>query len=622
MPLLLFSLSLVLAAVLTPAVRYLALKKGWVAQPSHDRWHQRPTALMGGIAIFVAGAVGLFLLADFDSVGAALFDSGSGVALPSAAAVILPGAAFLFGLGLLDDLRDLKPHIKLIGQILAAAWVVFAGFRLNWFVSLTADTMFTLIWVVGITNAFNLMDNMDGLCAGVGLVACLVLAVIFRPLATEPFLISLVLAGGLAGVLIYNFKPAKIFMGDCGSLAVGFSVSVLALQYSTLPSSTPLGRVAVPLLVLMVPLLDTTLVTVIRLLSGRKASTGGRDHTSHRLVLMGFSERSAVLLLYGTGGVAGLAAIFVSHSDILTSPAVIIPVFVAFLLMGIYLSQLRVYPEKEFSALRGRKFTPILFELTHKRQLMMIALDILLVAFSYYAAYRIRFDSRQFGFYFPVFLESLPIIIAAKLTVFYFSGIYRGFWEYLSTRDVFLYTRSSAIATMVSIALLTVIYRFDDFSKGVFVIDCLLTILLLLGTRGSFRLFWETIRRKSLDGERVAIYGVGRSGELLLRELLNNPHLGVNPVGFLDDNPLKTGKNIQGFPVLGGFDRLPSLAARHKIDGVLLPFDLRNGEAARQAAIRHCRRHGLFLKEFSIDLRSVDLEIPPEPDQSSPSVDD
>ena len=614
MPLLMFSLSLVLAALMTPAVRYLALKKGWVAHPSDDRWHRKPTALMGGIAIFAAAAAGLWLLADFDSVGAALFNSGSGAALPSAAAVILPGAAFLFGLGLLDDLRELKPHIKLIGQILAAAWVVFAGFRLNWFVSLTADTMFTLIWVVGITNAFNLLDNMDGLCAGVGLVACLVLAVIFRPLATEPFLISLVLAGGLAGFLVYNFKPAKIFMGDCGSLAAGFSISVLALQYSTLPSSTPLTRVAVPLLVLMVPLLDTTLVTVIRLLSGRRASTGGRDHTSHRLVLMGFSERSAVLLLYGTGGVAGLAAIFVSRSDILTSPAVIIPVFVAFLLMGIYLSQLRVYPEKEFSALRGRKFTPILFELTHKRQLLMVALDILLVAFSYYAAYRIRFDTGQFGFYFPVFLESLPIIIAAKLTVFYFSGIYRGFWEYLSTRDVFLYTRSSVIATIVSIALLTVIYRFDDYSKGVFVIDCVLTIILLLGTRGSFRLFWETIRRKSLDGERVVIYGVGRSGELLLRELLNNPHLGVNPIGFLDDNPLKVGKNIQGFPVLGGFDRLPSLAARHKIDGVLLPFDLRSGDAARQAAVRHCRRHGLFLKEFSIALRPVDLEVGTEPD--------
>lgn len=614
MPLLLFSLSLVLAALLTPAVRRLAERSGWVAQPSHDRWHRKPTALMGGIAIFAAGAVGLFLLADFESVGAALFNSGSGRALPSAAAVILPGAAFLFGLGLLDDLRDLKPHIKLIGQILAAAWVVFAGFRLNWFVSLTADTIVTLLWVVGITNAFNLLDNMDGLCAGVGLVACLALAVIFAPILPEPFLIALVLAGALAGFLIYNFKPAKIFMGDCGSLVIGFSVSVLALTYSTSPATTSLSRVAVPVLVLMVPLLDTTLVTVIRLLSGRRASTGGRDHTSHRLVLMGFSEKSAVLLLYGTGGVAGLAAVFVSRSDMLTSPTVIIPVFLAFLLMGIYLSQLRVYPEKEFSALRGRKFTPILFELTHKRQLLMVALDILLVAFSYYAAYRIRFDTGEFGYYFPVFLESLPIIIAAKLIVFYFSGIYRGFWEYLSTRDVFIYARSSIIATVGSITLVTIIYRFTDFSKGVFFIDCVLTTVLLLGTRGSFRLFWETIRRKSLDGDRVVIYGAGRKGELLLRELMNNPHLGVNPVGFLDDNPLKTGKNIQGFPVLGGVDRISSLAARHRITGVLLPFDVQADPGALKRAARHCRRSGLFLKEFSISLRPVDLEISADPE--------
>jgi len=563
---------------------------------------------MGGIAIFAAIAAGLFLLADFKSVWEWIFNISPRDTPPSAAAVILLVATFLFVLGLLDDFINLKPHIKLIGQILAAAWVVFAGFRLHWFVSLTADTMVTILWVVGITNSFNLLDNMDGLCAGVGLVTCLFLAMLFMPFLPGPFLVALVLAGALAGFLIYNFKPAKIFMGDCGSLVIGFAISVLVLCYSTLSSTSLLSRVAVPVLILMVPILDTTLVTVIRLLSGRRASTGGRDHTSHRLVLMGFSERNAVLFLSGTGAVSGLAAIFVSRSDILTSPAVIIPTFLAFLLMGIYLSQLRVYPEKEFSTLRGHKFTPILFELTHKRQLLMVVLDLMLVAFSYYAAYRIRFPSSVFGNYFPVFLESLPIIIAVKLIVFYFSGIYRGIWEYLSTRDVFLYARSSIIATMFSITLVTILYRFTDFSKGVFVIDCFLTILLLMGTRGSFRLFRETIRRKALDGDRVVIYGAGRNGELLLRELLNNPTLGVNPVGFVDDNPLNTGKNIQGFPILGGFDRLTSLADRHEIAGVLLPFDSQDNSAARQMAIRYCRQNGLFLKEFSIALRPIDLD--------------
>lgn len=614
LPLLLFGLSLALAALLTPAVRWLALKNGWVAQPSSDRWHQRPTALMGGIAIFGAMAVGLVWVADFGMLWGPIFQTAAGGELPSAAAVIALGAAFLFGLGLLDDFRSLKPHNKLVGQIFVAAWVVFAGFRLNWFTSMTADTMVTLLWVVGITNAFNLIDNMDGLCAGVGLVACAALAVLFQPLAQEPFLVALVLAGAMGGFLIYNFNPAKIFMGDCGSLVIGFSVSVLVLCYATVPSTTPLARIAVPVLMLLVPILDTTLVTVIRLLSGRKASTGGRDHTSHRLVLMGFSEKSAVLFLYGTGAIAGLAAVFVSRSDTVTSPAVILPVLLAFVLMGIYLSQLRVYPEKEFSVLRGRTFTPILLELTYKRHLLMVALDVWLVAFSYYAAYRFRFDTLDFNYYFPIFLKSLPIVIAAKLIVFYLSGIYKGFWEYISTRDVFQYARGSVLATMVVITLVTVFYRFEDFSKGVFVIDWLLTTVFLLGTRGSFRLFTETVKRKALAGHRVVIYGAGRGGELLLRELLNNPTLKANPVGFVDDDPLKIGKNIQGFKIFGSFEQLPLIKTQHAIEGVLLSFNRTPNADTDQAVMRYCRQNGLFLKEFSIVLKPVDLTIAAEPE--------
>ena len=129
------------------------------------------------------------------------------------------------------------------------------------------------------------------------------------------------------------------------------------------------------------PIFDTTLVTLIRLLSGRKASVGGKDHTSHRLVLMGFSEKKAVLFLYTVATVSGVSAMFVSTSDTLTSPAVIIPVALAIILMGIYLSQLRVYPEKEFSLLRDRSYTPILIELTYKRQLIQVLLDLCLIAF-------------------------------------------------------------------------------------------------------------------------------------------------------------------------------------------------------------------------------------------------
>ena len=152
--------------------------------------------------------------------------------------------------------------------------------------------MVTLVWIVGITNAFNLLDNMDGLCAGVAMVAALSMAYLYSGMNPEACLVALIMAGACGGFLVYNFNPASIFMGDCGSLVIGFSAAALSLEYGKVTGANSLALFAVPLLVLMVPLLDTTLVTIIRLLSGRKASTGGRDHTSHRLVFDGTQRKT------------------------------------------------------------------------------------------------------------------------------------------------------------------------------------------------------------------------------------------------------------------------------------------------------------------------------------------
>jgi UDP-GlcNAc:undecaprenyl-phosphate GlcNAc-1-phosphate transferase len=580
-----------------------------MAAPSQDRWHKKPTALMGGIAIFVSILGPLIWLSDFGFVG--LLVSGiETAALPSLSAVLLLGASLLFLLGLLDDFRNIKPQTKLIGQIMAAAIVTGLGYRLHWFESLTLDTMATLFWIVGITNAFNLIDNMDGLCTGIGLVAAASLAALFYGPAPEAFQVSLVFAGALAGFLVYNFNPAKIFMGDCGSLVIGFGIAVLSLFFSTVGPPPPMAAIAVPLLLLLVPILDTSLVTIIRLLSGRKASTGGRDHTSHRLVLMGFSERKAVLFLYGIGILSGLAAVFVSRSDSLTSPAVIFPMAVAIVLMAVYLSQLRVYPEKEFSSLRDRSFTPILVDLTYRRQLLLIFLDSVIVAFAYYCAYRLRFGGADFAFYFKLFLKSMPMVIGCKLLIFYVMGVYRGLWSYISTADVFIIVRASLIASLAAVAAVTYFYRFEHFSKGVFIIDGMLATGFVLAVRGSFRLFQETHKRQTLTGDKVVIYGAGRAGELLLREIVNNPSLNVRPVGFVDDDRLKKGKKILGYPILGSFESLALIHQRHRLDGLLISFNDQERQNARSGsnAREFCESHGLFLKRFHICL--IDEEVP------------
>lgn len=593
--------------LLTPLVRQAALKKGWMAAPSADRWHKKPTALFGGVAIYLAAVIPLVAISNFQRLFSILADPVQTSAASLPVPVLAVGITLMFALGFVDDIYRLKPQSKLLGQILAASLVAFLGFRLQWVTSLTLDTLITIFWIVGITNAFNLLDNMDGLCAGTGAVSALFLAMILSAGQPEYALCAAVLAGASAGFLVYNFNPASIFMGDCGSLTIGFAVAVISLGTAGPNAGNAMAGIAVPVMVVMVPILDTSMVTLVRLLSGRKASTGGKDHTSHRLVLMGFSEKKAVLFLYGVGAVSGTAALFVSRSDTFTSPSAIIPVVIAILLMGVYLSQLRVYPEKEFSVLRGRTFTPVLFELTYKKQIVLVLLDFFLIAFSYYLSYRLRFDSPDFPYYFKVFLKSLPAVIACKLAAFLVMGVYRGMWGYLSANDVAVYLKASALASFLSITAVTFIYRFEDFSKGIFIVDWLITTGAVLGTRGFFRLTSDAMRRQTLSGEKILIYGAGRGGEILLREILHNSRLKINPVGFIDDDPLKTGKNLQGYPVLGTFENLEVLVRQNGVTGLLISFT-ENDPDRQQAVCNFCSRHQLTLKRFSIHIEPVDPE--------------
>ena len=609
MTLLFPGISFAICLILTPIVRQIALKKGWMACPAEDRWHNKPTALFGGIAIYLAVAIPLFVISDFSTTLLPLTTPQNNAAISSFAPVFCVAITLMFLLGFADDVFRLKPQSKLLGQILVASLIAFLGFRLRWVTSLTLDTLLTIFWIVGITNAFNLLDNMDGLCAGTGIIAAVFLAIILSGTNPEYARCAAILAGASAAFLVYNFNPASIFMGDCGSLMIGFGISLLSLGLPGMGTGNSMASIAVPVMIAMVPILDTTMVTLVRLLSGRKASTGGKDHTSHRLVLMGFSEKKAVLFLYGVGLVSGIAALFVSKSDTFTSPSVIIPLILSILLMGIYLSQLRVYPEKEFSVLRGRTFTPILVELTYKKQIVLVILDFCLIAFSYYLSYRLRFDSPHFPHYFKVFLKSLPAVIACKLTAFFLMGVYRGLWGYLSSNDVAVYLKASTLASFLSIAAVTFAYRFEDFSKGIFIMDWFITTGAILGTRGFFRLTGDAMKRKALSGEKILIYGAGRGGEILLREILHNKRVKIKPVGFIDDDPLKTGKKLQGYSVLGTFDNLQSLIQQKTVTSLLISF--RENDPDRLQAVRaFCIQHNLGLKQFSIHIENVDPEEP------------
>lgn len=318
-----------IALACTPLVRTLARRGRMVAHPRQDRWHKQPTALLGGVAIFLAVAGPALLVQPYTPE----------------TLTVLGASTFLGAVGLVDDFRNLKPYQKLIGQITGTTLVISVGLELTWTAAPLVNLLLTLLWLVGITNALNLLDNMDGLAAGIAAIASIFLAINLwisgQPVGAA-FLA--VLAAALLGFLVYNTNPASIFMGDCGSMFVGFFLASAALlNPSGGRTRSLLPVLAVPVLVLAIPIFDITLVTVLRKRAGRPASQGGRDHTSHRLVALGMSERSAVLLLYALAALAGAVALLVRGLDLDVSLAVMVAFTLALTSLGIYLARVRVY---------------------------------------------------------------------------------------------------------------------------------------------------------------------------------------------------------------------------------------------------------------------------------------
>ncbi len=303
--LLIFLAAIVFSAVAVPVVQRLARRFDVLDAPSARKIHANPVPLLGGAAIYLAVILALLVSGHLDYV--------------QQAASILIGGTVMSMLGVWDDKWGLRPVAKLAGQVGAASLLYFTGVQIQFLHSGALNYITTVLWVVTITNALNLMDNMDGLAGGVAAVA----SVFFFLIATltNQYLVaplSAVLLGGCIGFLYYNFKPGEIFMGDTGSLLLGFILAAVGIKLR-FPDSIAGDRVTwmVPLLVLGVPLFDTTLVTLSRIRRGIPISRGGKDHFSHRLVAMGLTKREAVLVLYLVQAALGVAALVVMQADLL-----------------------------------------------------------------------------------------------------------------------------------------------------------------------------------------------------------------------------------------------------------------------------------------------------------------
>ena len=310
--------ALVLAVGVTPLMRRLALHTGTVDRPNQRKIHVNPVPLLGGAAIYLT-----FILV--------LIFFGSEFYISQVVGIFV-GATLMSFMGVVDDRWGLGSYVKLAGQLVAASILIMTGVQISLFQN-WLDIVLTLVWVVGITNALNLLDNMDGLAGGIAMIAATYFTLL-AAMSGQYFVgaLAAATAGACAGFLIYNWNPAHIFMGDAGSLFLGFLLSAVAIKLR-FPSNTPIVTWMIPLLVLALPIFDTTLVFVSRLRRGKNPlTTPGKDHISHRLAFLLGSRREAVLVCYLIAGAVGLSSVYISQAGRLEAMLVGGSVFV----VGLY----------------------------------------------------------------------------------------------------------------------------------------------------------------------------------------------------------------------------------------------------------------------------------------------
>ncbi len=636
-----FGLAFLICLLMIPGLRQVCFRLGWVALPRADRWHSQATPTMGGIAVFSA-----FTL----SLSASLLALQLGVAHLSSQPIgqfnlqswgFLAGSLVIFGLGVLDDIKHISPQAKLIGQISAAAIVILFGSTTNFFTpilsnSLLADflnLLLTFLWLVGITNAINLLDNMDGLAGGIVLITTGLLAFLFwRAGNAGLVLVCLALMGANLGFLWFNFPPARLFMGDSGSMFLGFTLAALAIARQP-QASNVFAILAVPSLLFLLPILDTLLVTITRLLRGASPVQGGRDHTSHRLIAFGFKERQVLVILYTAALLSGVLAVMIESAGYRLS-LILVPILVAaFALAAAYLGGVKISPPSEKndlialehpvipdgSEVRSPSLAQIVLNLTFKRRLLEVSLDFVIILLAFYLSFVTRYGLNLSEERIGYFLQALPVALVVGYLSFFLNGVYRGVWRYVGVDESIYYFRASLSAVVVSALLIYSLYALRAantagaeapppmaaYSSALFLLFGVFLFLGLAMSRSSFRVLDRLFSLPARSAEeKVLIIGAGDAGEIALRWILMHPSLNYRPVGFIDEDPLKIGRSIHGVEVLGSVAQLEKILERQPVKGMILTGGDQAAGAAQARQI--AASHGCWLRVFRLDFELQD----------------
>ena len=583
-----FGIAFLISVLLVPLVGKLATRLKLNRQPRSNRWNKRLVPHFGGVAIYIAIVITVLLVTELDSLTKS----------------ILIGATLVFLLGLVDDIRTISPQTKLAGIIISAAFLIFAGNVLHFTPWPVVNIFISFFWIIGLANAINLVDNVDGLAAGLSLVASGFLAFFFlRSGDIQLLSLTIAIAGATLGFLVYNKPPASIFMGDGGSLFLGIILGTLAIARQT-QASNIFAVISVPLLIFMIPIIDTSMVFITRLLRGQSPAEGGRDHTSHRLIILGLGEWQALILLLVLAIFSGLSAVLLEEWSYSLSLILLPVVIVSLGLFGAYLGQSKLHSNVDVKA-KTSKMSLFIAGLTFKRRIFEIFLDIFIIVSVYYFSFVIIFgiplDAENWSF----FLSSVPIIVGVSFFSFLLLGIYRGIWRYLGLEDIVRIGAATFTAAALNMLAIRVIFS-SEANLGSYVqffIFLIVLFLIVVLSRLSFRLLDRLIDYQNTSNGPmvpVLIYGAGDAGEMVLRECKRNKKLGYSPVGFIDDNKAKHGRSLNGLLILGGKTELIQIITKTNTKGLIISTREVDIHSLPKEVTNYLLSNGIWVKNLQL----------------------
>jgi UDP-GlcNAc:undecaprenyl-phosphate GlcNAc-1-phosphate transferase len=600
-------------------LRTVSRRVGALDLPGERKIHDQPIPRLGGLAIFISFNLVLLIASQIG-----FFHFPQNFLKEIRFWWLLVASAIVLGLGAVDDFRRIPSSIKFSFQIIAGLIVALTIYKID-MINLPFGTIHlgmwsipaTVLWVVAITNAINLLDGLDGLAAGTSFIVCIaMLGISLLQQNVGIALISVILAGSTLGFLKFNFHPASIFLGDSGAYFLGFILSILSFQGS-LKGTTTIA-ILIPIIALGLPIIDTLLAMFRRLLKslhimevdqeknvikffyldGWSMFRADREHIHHRLLQIGFTQKKAVMILYAVslilGGLALSSVYFKNINYALLLTAIGVASYIGISKLGY----------SEIQILSNGALLPLFNTPVANRRILRVFVDMAIISFSYYFAFLLRYE----GNFAPVknyYFSTLPGILVTKIIIFHFAGLYRGAWRYTNINDLMRMVKAVVLGCVASALLLWIIPGFGITSRAALIIDFNLLLFFVVGARSSFRILEHLQATKNhLQGRNVLIYGVGKGGVYALKEFLNNPGLGLSPVGFIDDDLRNQGKQVNGYPVLGTIDSIESILEKNSISDVIVTSDHIPKEKLDRLSMI-CSSHQISLRRFQTRLEEI-----------------